>query len=314
MRKIVSLLSAVAFLVLLAPSGRAIASQPSLAVLSFSTQGLTGDWYGNFEPGVAVSDLVTDELVNTNQYNVLDRKSLSNTLQEHQLATSGQVDPATAVRAGRLIGAHFLVAGNIIQFDQTGSSGAAAGSYIPGILGAAVGGYKSTRVTIKVAVHVINVQTGQIVEAFDDEQTQTATSWTGGAVAGYTAGGYENSNFVSSTMGHLIDAEAKAIVAHLDPSRLSMAGSAGPSLTGHIVGVDGSNIILSIGSASHVSVGEFFDVVKVKQLRDPSTGKYMTVNEPVGKVEVTSVNGNSSIASKVSGTIAAGERVQSEQP
>jgi curli biogenesis system outer membrane secretion channel CsgG len=31
-------------------------------------------------------------------------------------------------------------------------------------------------------VRVVNVQTGQIVEAFDDEQTQTANSWSvGGA-------------------------------------------------------------------------------------------------------------------------------------
>ncbi len=289
--------------------------QPSIAVMNFSTQGLTGTgWFGDFQPGVAVSDLVTDELVNTGAFNVVERAKLGDTMTEHQLDTSGQVDPATAIQTGRLVGAHFLIEGNVLQFDKTGNSGANAGQEIPGILGAVAGGYSSTRVTIKVAVRIINTQTGQIVQAFDDEQTQTATSWGAGGISfmSGTFGSYHNSNFVSSTMGHLIDAEAKSIVAQISAQRLLAAAPVMPSITGHIIAVDGGNYILNVGQNRGVSVGAYFDVVKVMHIHDPGTGALLTVNEPTGTLEVMSVSGQTAIARRVSGSPANGQEVQSQ--
>jgi curli biogenesis system outer membrane secretion channel CsgG len=69
-------------------------ARPSIAVLDFNTNGLTSNWYGAFQPGVALSDLVTDQMVNSGRFNVLDRTHLSSTLGEHQLAASGEVDRA----------------------------------------------------------------------------------------------------------------------------------------------------------------------------------------------------------------------------
>ncbi len=88
-----------------APRGAYAATGPAVAVLNFSTVGLTGNWWGNFEPGVAISDLLTDQLVNGGKFNVVDRTHLDATLSEHKLATEGETSPATAIQAGRLLGA-----------------------------------------------------------------------------------------------------------------------------------------------------------------------------------------------------------------
>jgi curli biogenesis system outer membrane secretion channel CsgG len=287
--------------------------QPTVAVMNFSTEGLTGDWWGQFEPGVALSDLVTDALVNQGNFNVVERARLGDTMQEHQLDTSGAVDPETAVRAGRLVGARYLIEGNVLQFDKTGSSGANAGQVVGGILGGVAGGYHSTRVTIKVAVRIIDVQTGRIVQAFDDEQTQTANSWGAGGISFLSGsyGSYHNSNFTSSTMGHLIDSEARAIVAQIDPHRM-IAAPAAPALSGRIIAMDGGYYILNLGASRGVSVGQYFQVLKVMQVRDPGTGRYLTVNEPTGRLEVTSVSGETAIARRVSGAPAKGQEVRSE--
>lgn len=340
--------------------GLAKAAQPSIAVMSFSTQGLTGDWWGSFQPGVAISDLVTDHLVNGGTLDVVERVKLFDALQEHRLDTSGSVDPETAVRAGRLVGAHFLVEGNVVQFDQTGSSGADVGQaisvgrtvtstrtvttrgtappcYRPTVLstcapapthtrtvtsshvvrtvaGGVAGSFGSGRVTLKVAVRVVNVETGQIVEAFDDEQTQTANSWNVGGADFLTGtyGSYENATFTSSTMGHLIDTEAAAIAAHIDTRRLFASAPAGPSVTGRIIGIDSGYYILDVGSSRGVSVGEYFHVTKAMQVRDPSTGRYVTATEPTGTLEVTSVSPETAVARRVSGTPAKGQEVSSE--
>ena len=55
-------------------------SRPSVAVLDFSTKGLSSDWYGSFEPGVALSDLLTDRMVNDGRFNVVDRTHLTSPL------------------------------------------------------------------------------------------------------------------------------------------------------------------------------------------------------------------------------------------
>ncbi len=276
---------------------------PSLAVLDFSTRGLTSDWYGSFEPGVALSDLLTDRLVNEGRFNVLDRTHLSSTPGEHQLAASGEVDPQTAISAGRMIGARYLVTGNILQLDQTGASGGSAGSLLPGWVGAAAGGVSTHRVTIKVAVRVIDSRTGQIVQSFSDEETRSGTSWSTGGFSGYAGGSYSNEQFVNSDMGHLIDDEAAKIVGSIDPSRFN-AGPTAPVLTGHVAAIDGRNVIIDLGSSSGVQIGQQFDIVKVKSLIDPTTHATLHVDENVGRLQIDTVSQNASVGHVVSGNAA----------
>jgi curli biogenesis system outer membrane secretion channel CsgG len=278
-------------------------ARPAVAVLDFSTKGLSSDWYGSFEPGVALSDLLTDRMVNDGRFNVLDRTHLTSTLSEHQLGASGEVDPQTAITAGKMVGARYLVTGNIIELDQTGQSGASAGSLLPGVFGAAAGGVSTHRVTIKVAVRVIDARTGQIVQSFSDEETRSGTSWNASGFSGYAGGSYSNEQFVNSDMGHLIDDEAAKIVASLDPNRFN-SGPVAPALSGHIAAIDGRNIIIDLGSNSGVGIGQIFDIVKVKSLVDPTTHAVLHVNENVGKLQIDSVSQNASVGHVVSGNAA----------
>jgi curli biogenesis system outer membrane secretion channel CsgG len=286
-------------------------ARPTLAVLDFSTQGLTSDWYGSFQPGVALSDLLTDRLVNAGQFNVVDRSRLNAVTGEHQLSASGEVDPQSAIKAGHMIGARYLVSGNILQFDQTGASGANAGSLLPGYIGAAAGGVSTHRVTIKVAVRVIDSRTGQIVQSFSDEKSRSGTSWSAGGFSGYAAGSYNNQQFVSSDMGHLIDDEAGAIAASLDPNKFN-SGPAAPSLTGHIAGIDGANVIVDIGANRGVQAGQIFDIVKVKSLVDPTTHQILKVDENVGKLQIDTVSQNASVGDVISGHAAVRLTITSE--
>ncbi len=282
-----------------------------VAVLNFSTHGLTSDWYGQFQPGVALSDLLTDHLVNSDRFNVLDRTALDATLSEHQLAASGEVDPQTAITAGHLLGARYLISGNILQLDQTGQSAGGAGSLLPGVLGAAAGGFSTHRVTIKVAVKVVDARTGQIVQSFSDEETRKGTSWGAGGFSGGTAGAYGNAQFVNSDMGHLIDDEATKIASTIDPSKFN-AGPVALTLRGSIAAVDGGSVIINIGLNKGVAPGMIFDIVRVKSLIDPTTHQTLTVNENVGKLQVDTVSANAAVAHLVFGKAAVRLAVISE--
>ena len=294
---------AVAALALAPATGAAQQPRPPIAVLDFSTQGLSSNWWGAFQPGVALSDLLTDQMVNGGRFNVLDRTHLQSTLGEHQLGASGEVSPESAVAAGHMVGARYLVTGNILQLDQTGESGASAGSLLPGVFGAAAGGVSTHRVTIKVAVRVIDARTGQIVQSFADEESRSGTSWSAGGFSGYAAGSYSNSQFVNSDMGHLVDDEAAKIAATIDPSRFS-SGPAAAALTGHIAALDGSNVIIDIGSNNGVQIGQILQIVKAKSIVDPTTHAVLHVNENVGTMQIDSVSSNAAVGHVVSGKAA----------
>jgi curli biogenesis system outer membrane secretion channel CsgG len=271
--------------------------------LDFSTNGLTNNWWGAFQPGVALSDLLTDKMVNSGKFNVLDRTHLSSTLGEHQLAASGEVDPQTAISAGRMTGARYLVTGNILQLEQTGQSGANAGSYLPWPYSAAAGSVNTHRVTIKVAVRVIDARTGQIVQSFSDEETRSGTSWGAGGFSGGSWGSYSNEQFVNSDMGHLIDDEAGKLGNAIDPSRFN-SGPAAPVLTGHIAAIQGGSVIINIGANAGVQVGMQFDIVKASSLVDPTTHQVLHVNQIIGKLQIDSVSSNASVGHVISGKAA----------
>jgi curli biogenesis system outer membrane secretion channel CsgG len=293
------------------------AAGPTIAVLDFSTQGLTANWWGQFEPGIALSDLVTDQLVNGGNFNVVDRKHLADIMQEHQLSTGGEVSPATAIQSGRLTGARYLITGNILQFDKTGGSnvGGAAGSLFGGVVGGLAGGVHSERVTLKVQVRVIDAVSGVILQSFADEQTQKGTSWTGfggGAGGGaFGVGGYSNEQFTSSTMGHLINDEAGIIVKHIDPSKF-VAAAPTASIHGRVLSVDGDDIVLNIGSNRGVQVGQYFSVLSVKQLKDPDSGRFINSEIQKGTIQIVTVNSDSSVGKRVSGSVKALETVKSQ--
>ena len=143
-----------------------------VAVLDFRTEGLTSNWWGQWQPGIALSDLVTSNLVSAG-YNVVDRTHLADVMREHSLSSSGEVSDASLIQSGRLTGAKFLIVGNILQFAHTGTSGAGAGALLPGILGAVASGIKTDRVTLKVEVRIIDSTSGRILSSFNDEKTQS---------------------------------------------------------------------------------------------------------------------------------------------
>src|SRR5690606_13250625 len=63
--------------------------------------------------GTALAELLTTDLSQTDRLQVLERAQVQALLTEMDLAESGRVDPATAARSGRLLGAANLVQGRV---------------------------------------------------------------------------------------------------------------------------------------------------------------------------------------------------------
>jgi TolB-like protein len=85
---------------------------PTVAVLDFT--GLMMGQSGNSAPlGKAVSAMLTTELLGRPGLRVIERHQLQDLLTEQKLALSGRVDEGTAVEIGKLLGAQYMIYGQV---------------------------------------------------------------------------------------------------------------------------------------------------------------------------------------------------------
>ncbi|MFW6438048.1 MAG: CsgG/HfaB family protein [Armatimonadota bacterium] len=99
---------------------------PVIAVMPFYASVVDSSWHWTHNSrrwgaGAGVADLIAGELVSMAQqsglFRVVERDRLFEVMEEQDLAASGRIDPATAARIGRIIGADLLVMGAVTRFD-----------------------------------------------------------------------------------------------------------------------------------------------------------------------------------------------------
>ena len=117
------LLSAVLCLLVL-PSGAAAQTpadtRPGVAVFPFTNGGSFGPAKEDLEPlQVGVQQLLLTELNQNTGLRVIERSILKGLLEEQGLVTSGQVDPSTAARIGKLVGARYVITGAFMDMYGT---------------------------------------------------------------------------------------------------------------------------------------------------------------------------------------------------
>lgn len=114
----VSAAFAAALLLTIAPSlsaqGAAAAPdrRPTLFVVDFRVSALgRQDDYAPLSQGIA--DLLVSELSQNPAVRVVDRENLRRILDEQDLSSSNRIDDATAVRVGKILGAHHFIKGSV---------------------------------------------------------------------------------------------------------------------------------------------------------------------------------------------------------
>jgi TolB-like protein len=112
----------------------ALAGKPTVAVLYFDYSGTTEDM-GLLRKGLA--QMLISDLARVDAVQLVERDRLEAVLAELKLAKSGAVDPTTAAKVGKLLGARYLVLGG--YFDLAG--------------------------TLRVDARVVEVETGRLVQS-----------------------------------------------------------------------------------------------------------------------------------------------------
>ena len=111
---------AIALAPAIAPSARAqdaVATdrRPTVAVMHFNN-GAIGKAHEELEPlRGGIADILTSELSANERIRVIERDQLDKLVAEQNLSASGNVDKATAVRVGKLLGVHHMIFGSYVS-------------------------------------------------------------------------------------------------------------------------------------------------------------------------------------------------------
>jgi len=285
-------------IILVSPAMAQQTPQPRVAIVSFSTQGLMPWWTGAFDPSEAISDIMTNQLVNTGSYNVIDRQHIQQIEAEQDTSKVGDVSPASEAKLGHMLGANYLIIGQIEQFDKTSGSSGGLGGLGGGLLGGA--GIHTQKVTLHVSMRVIEANTGRIVATADDAESKSGTSFAVGGAGTAGGVGYTSSDFTSSTVGQLITTVTTNLVKQLDPAKL-VAVAPGPTISAKVLGKDGESVIINAGTNKGVTVGTYFTIYQVKMFKDPDSGKMLESHAKRGTIQILTVDSATATGKLVDG-------------
>jgi TolB-like protein len=96
---------------------RAPDTRPGIAVFPFQNGGSIGQEREDFDAlQYGIQGMLISELAANPSARIVEREALQRLLDEQNLAASGRVDPQTAARLGKLVGARYVVLGTFIDF------------------------------------------------------------------------------------------------------------------------------------------------------------------------------------------------------
>ncbi|MEM6454233.1 MAG: CsgG/HfaB family protein [Acidobacteriota bacterium] len=137
------------------------ADKPRIAVIEFTSKADNQWWYRN--GSAAAQDVFVTELVKSGKFRVIDRERLNTLMREKNLSLSGDIDPSTAVRAGKLLGVEYFLTGSVTEYGKTDAGGSGFGVSA-----------KRRKFVAAMNARIIHAETGEILwadEARDEESS-----------------------------------------------------------------------------------------------------------------------------------------------
>ena len=159
------------------------ADKPRIAVLEFKNKADNQWWWHG--GAAAAQDVFVTELVKSGKFRVIDREQLSALMQEKSLSLSGDIDPATAVKAGKLLGCQYFLTGAVTEYGAEKVGAHAPGGLLKNVPGF---GFGKKKFTAAMNARIINTTTGEVVWADEargeDSHMNLEIAGAGGGVEG----------------------------------------------------------------------------------------------------------------------------------
>jgi curli biogenesis system outer membrane secretion channel CsgG len=264
----------------------------------------------NVDIGKGISDMLINELVNDGTYRVIERNQIDKILNEQNFSNSNRADATTAAKIGHILGVDAVITGDITQFgrdDQNKNVGGMLGKWGAGYGLGGVGTQKAKAV-VAITARMIDTSSGEILASASGkgESARSGAMLGGGGAGtgGFGGGGASmgSSNFAATIIGEATTSAVKDLATNLNADSAKLPTIASPvapvvTVNGLIADASSNDIIINVGSAGGVKVGDKLAVTRVvRVVKDPSTGKPLrSIEDPVGQLTITSVDASSAV-------------------
>ena len=261
-----------------------------IAVMKFGSTAKLG-LYEGYDVGEALAAQLTTALQHSGCFIVTERLELNNILREQELAAGGIVNPETGAKRGRVIGAEWIIKGEVTELEvEARGKGFSLGVPIPGLpAGVRLGGEKAGA-HIGLDLRIVDSTTGATVQS----HYVKAESKTRGLAVGFDSawGSIGGDTFSKTPLGK---AARNAIIDAVD-FVMSMRESS--PWSGRVVQNRHGQIFLNAGANAGLTTGQTFVVVAtMDELVDPETGLSLgSVEETVGEIRIERVEEKFAVA------------------
>jgi hypothetical protein len=214
-----------------------------------------------------------------------------------------------------------MVVGSITQFGtenkrfKIGGLGGKFGGFGGGKVGTAKG-----KAIVGIDARVVDINTGEILAVAkglgESSRSGLLLEGVGVGGGGFGAGGIDmgSSDFRETVIGEATHEAVKSLAQELINSADRLP-TIQLEIRGLVADVDGSTLILNVGSSHGVKVGDQLKVLRVSRVvKDPATGRVLReITKDVGQVQITEVDESSSVGTFVFGSdVAVGDLVRNQ--
>jgi len=115
MKKFVRVALALASVAMVAPAYVAAQAKPVVAVMYFDNNSIGKDHADYDGVGKGMAEMLINDLATANNVTVVERERIQALLVEQNLTKAGSVDPQTAIKIGKIIGAQYMITGGFMS-------------------------------------------------------------------------------------------------------------------------------------------------------------------------------------------------------
>ncbi len=280
------------------PHSYAAMLKKTVAVSRFENK---SSWRGQWALDRGMADQLTEALVQSGKFVVLERQTLEDVLAEQDLAASGRAAKSKTAQTGKIIPAQILLTGAITEFEHSSAGG--GGGLRVGKL--RLGG-KGGMAHVGLIIRLIDTTTGQVL----DSQRVEGKAKSGALDFGisFKDVSFGSEGFKKTPLGKATQQAIDNAVAFFT-SKME-----GVPFQGTVVMVKGDKIYLNVGKRNGVHSGDSFLVFRPgEKIVDQGTGEVLgSEEEQIGVARISQIKEKFSTATKVQGgTILKGDIVRS---
>ena len=287
-----------------AETPRPVSKVKKVMVTDFDARGIIKWWGGNWDIGSLFANLIIGPLSRTEGYEVVERSRMKEVFDELNLSESERFSQSAVTKAGRQLGADYILFGFLTDFTRK------KGGF---------GFYKEYSASISYSARLVDVATGKVFKSAEINYLSPKQKEV--SLTKETELNPNDPEFLQTLFGKAISETTKTAVSQLTGENVGQSpttttggnsfdqknnpDNSGGILQGKIADITNNTITINRGRSQGVKEGQFFAVVKViKEIIDPDTKKVISQKtEELARFKITKVEDGASEGMLVSGDI-----------